>query len=252
MNADTDGPGRDRLIERVRKLYAMAQETESSPHEAEIALRRCQSLMAKFGIREADLETSEFGARKIGREFRAIPGYVKLLGSAVALLHDCLCVAGRTIEFRGYRVDAEVARLSYDYLLSSMERSLKQRKAAGLLLPGRAASFDYRVGYAAAVLERCRLIDAERRAAAPDSAVGSSGELVVRKLAAVRANCTAGLATRRPSRVRYRDGAAHMAGTDDGASVSLDAQVGGSRRGVIDTPDGASARRYSRRTVAKS
>ena len=236
-------PDRDRLIERVKKLYAMARETDSSPHEAEIALRRCQSLMAKFGIQESDLETSDFGARRIDREFRAIPGYVKLLGSAVALLHDCLCVSGRTIEFRGYRVDTEVAGLSYDYLLQSMERSLRQRKSAGLMPPGRAASFDYRVGFAAAVLERCREIDAERRAAerhansVPGESSGDSrgesrgeslggGALVVRKLAAVRANCAQGLSTRRPSRIRYRDGAAHAAGSDDGTQVSLDAQIG--------------------------
>ncbi len=235
--SDTQQPDRERLIERVKKLYAMARETDSSPHEAEIALRRCQSLMARFGIQESDLETSDFGARRIDREFRAIPGYVKLLGSAVALLHDCLCVSGRSIEFRGYRVDTEVAGLSYDYLLRSMERSLRQRKSAGLMPPGRAASFDYRVGFAAAVLERCREIDRERRAAeqSADSRSGTAGgALVVRKLEAVRANCAQGLSTRRPSRIRYRDGAAHAAGSDDGTQVSLDAQIGApGRRGRI-------------------
>lgn len=238
MTSDNQQPDRDRLIERVKKLYAMARETDSSPHEAEIALRRCQSLMVKFGIQESDLETSDFGAQRIGREFRAIPGYVKLLGSAVALLHDCLCVSGRTIEFRGYRVDAEVAGLSYEYLLQSMERSLRQRKAAGLMPAGRAASFDYRVGFAAAVLERCRKIDSERRAvaqAAKEDFTGlGGGALVVRKLEAVRANCVQGLSTRRPSRIRYRDGEAHAAGSDDGTQVSLDAQIGApGKRGRI-------------------
>ena len=44
---------RQKLLERIRKLYAMAQEADSSPHEAEIALRRCQSLMQRFGVSEA-------------------------------------------------------------------------------------------------------------------------------------------------------------------------------------------------------
>ena len=57
---------RQKLLERIRKLYAMAQEADSSPHEAEIALRRCQSLMQRFGVSEADLETPEFSSTKVG------------------------------------------------------------------------------------------------------------------------------------------------------------------------------------------
>jgi len=56
---------REKLLDRIRKLYAMSRESESSPHEAEIAMRRCQSLMDRFGITEADLETSEFGDVRI-------------------------------------------------------------------------------------------------------------------------------------------------------------------------------------------
>jgi len=78
---------REKLLARVRKLYQMSRETESSPHEAEIAMRRCQSLMAKFGISESDLDTSEFGSSSIQRRFRAIPSYVGVMGSAVALLN---------------------------------------------------------------------------------------------------------------------------------------------------------------------
>jgi len=100
---------REKLLDRIRKLYAMSRENDSSPHEAEIAMRRCQSLMARFGITETDLETSEFGTSKVGKAFRAMPNYVSVMGSAVALLHDCLCIKTDTIEFRGFSIDAEVA-----------------------------------------------------------------------------------------------------------------------------------------------
>jgi len=126
---------REKLLNRIRKLYAMSRENESSPHEAEIAMRRCQSLMARFGIAESDLETSEFGSSKIGKAFRAVPNYVSVLGSAVALLHDCLCVKSDTIEFRGFSIDAEVATLTYEYLTDTMERSLKLRKQEGSVAP---------------------------------------------------------------------------------------------------------------------
>lgn len=227
---------REKLLNRIRKLYAMSRENESSPHEAEIAMRRCQSLMSRFGITEADLDTSEFGCSTIGKAFRAVPSYVSVLGSAVALLHDCLCVKSDTIEFRGFSIDADVATLTYGYLTDTMERSLKLRKRDGSVPPGRSSSFDYRVGFALAVLERARQIDAERRAQERQHADGSAseehtaapaGSLIVRKREVVRESCMDGLVTRPARRVRYRPGHAHAAGTGDGERVSLDKQIAG-------------------------
>jgi len=233
---DQERQDREKLLARIRKLYAMSRESESSPHEAEIAMRRCQSLMAKFGITEADLETSAFGSTTIGREFRSVPTYVRVLGSAVALLHDCLCVRGDTIEFRGFSIDADVASLTYQYLSSTMERSLRLRKADGSVAPGRSASFDYRVGFALAVSGRCRAIDHERKAREQSAAATASSadrSLVVRKLAIVRQECGKGLVYGRRSSVRYRDGAAHSAGTSDGKDVSLAEQLSAQRNKAL-------------------
>ncbi|MFK7890354.1 MAG: DUF2786 domain-containing protein [Granulosicoccus sp.] len=220
---------REKLLARVRKLYAMSQESESSPHEAEIAMRRCQSLMDRFGVTEAELETSDFGASHIDRTFRAMPTYVNVLGSAVALLHDCLCVRSNTIEFRGFSIDAEVAALTYSYLTAAMERSLSLQKRSGCVSPGRAASFDYRVGYALAVLERARaIIDDRRRSEEARVNQGNviNGALVLRKQQMVRDACMDDLVDSRPRKIRYRDGDAHRAGHADGNSVSLDTQLG--------------------------
>jgi len=226
---------REKLLDRIRRLYAMSRETQTSPHEAEIAMRRCQSLMAKFGVTEKDLETSDFGSADIGRTLRVVPTYVSVLGSSVALLHDCLCVHTGTIEFRGFAIDAEVAKLTYAYLETSMERSLKQRKAEGSVAPGRSASFDYRVGFALSVSRRCQAIDAERKAAArvaasSNAAGGTGTSLVVRKLELVREACSHDLSGSRRRKVRYRDGAAHSAGSSDGSKVSLNEQMPGERQ----------------------
>lgn len=226
---------REKLLNRIRKLYAMSRENESSPHEAEIAMRRCQSLMARFGITEADLETSEFGSSKIGKAFRAVPNYVSVLGSAVALLHDCLCVKSDTIEFRGFSIDAEVATMTYEYLTDTMERSLKLRKQQGSVAPGRSASFDYRVGFALAVLARARAIDADRKkeeekhrtTVTSGDGIAANQSLVVRKREVVRASCMTGVVPGRAKRVRYRNGEAHTAGTSDGTRVSLEKQISG-------------------------
>ncbi len=232
---------RDKLLGRIRKLYAMSRESESSPHEAEIAMRRCQSLMDRFGITDKDLETSEFGASRIGKAFRAVPSYVGVLGSAVALLHDCICVRSDTIEFRGFSIDAEVASLTYEYLSAAMERSLKIHKTHGTVEPGRSASFDYRVGFALAVLQRARRLDAERRTAEEQAAAeagreqsGPGSSLVIRKREVVRDACMEGLVTRRATKVRYRNGQAHAAGSSDGSRVSLDKQMGNVRRKAVE------------------
>jgi len=231
---------RQKLLERIRKLYAMAQEADSSPHEAEIALRRCQSLMQRFGVSEADLETPEFSSTKVGKGYRSTPAYVSVLGASVGLLHDCLCVDSGNIEFRGFSVDADVAPLTYNYLFNAMERSLKQRKASGDVAPGRSASFDYRVGYAISVMRRCQQIDEERRnrnsvesMQEHVGAVATDHALVVKKLELVREACSGDLARSRPRKVRYRDGEAHRAGASDGDQVSLDQQLDTAKTGRI-------------------
>lgn len=222
---------REKVITRVRKLYAMSQASDSSPNEADIALRRCQSLMEKFGVTLAELETSEFGSSSIGRRFHSVPGYVTLISSAVALLHDCICVDSGEIEFRGFSIDAEVATLTYGYLISAMERSLRLRKKEGSVPPGRSASFDYRVGYGVAVLNRCKAIHQERldaekspSGAKPSGSTGGSS-LVVLKRTLVEENCTDDIQGSRKRKVRFRSGTAHTAGESDGKDVSLDTQL---------------------------
>ncbi len=230
---------RERVLDRVKKLYAMSQATESSPNEAEIALRRCQSLMLRFGITLADLETSDYGSSGIGKSFRAIPSYVTLLSSAVALLHDCICVDSGEIEFRGFSLDAEVAGLTYAYLSKSMERSLRLRKSEGAIPPGRSASFDYRVGYGISVLNRCRKIHAEREALEKQAQKDRSKKqhsqtsLIIRKRELVEENCTADINSAKRRTVKYRQGSAHTAGADDGASVSLDSQLNGNNKSAL-------------------
>ena len=222
------GRERDKLLERVAKLYRMSGETESSPHEAAIALRRCQALMNRFGITEADLQSSEFGATALKASATRVPAHVLFLAQAVALLHDCIVVRGAALEFRGYALDAEVARLTFDYLSEAMERSLAVRKREGGVAAGRAPAFDYRVGYAMSVMERCREIDRERREAEREAAERSEDgrSLVVRKLEAVERECARGLAHGRRRQVRVRAGDAHAAGGADGREVSLSTQIG--------------------------
>ncbi|ASJ70681.1 hypothetical protein IMCC3135_02840 [Granulosicoccus antarcticus IMCC3135] len=227
--APLDAEAREKLLARVRKLFAMAQETEASPHEAEIALRRCQSLMAKFGIAEKDLETSEFG-RQSAHAGKRVPMHIQFLSIAVAKLHGVLFVSGGPdgAHFRGYDIDVRVARLTLDYLSESVERALTARRRTGEFPPGRMASYDYRLAFAKEVSGRVTTIVSERET--EERASSSTGTaLTVRKLEIVRRECGQDLRT---TTVRARgaiDDAAAGAGREDGSRVSLDPQVGSGR-----------------------
>ena len=221
-------PGsRERLLERIRKLYAMAQQTEASPYEAEIALRRCQSLMARFGITEADLETSDLTVDTAWRTKR-VPMHVQDLAMAVGKLHDVLFVLGYDAcpEFRGFQIDVRVAKLTLDYLVDAAERALGARRRAGDFPPGRSAAYDYRRAFAREVDARIEAIVEEReRAERSASATGTA--LTVRKREIVDRECGQDLVWSRPRTRGARHADAVAAGREDGARVSLDAQVEG-------------------------
>jgi len=220
-----DAEAREKLIARVRKLFAMAQETEASPHEAEIALRRCQSLMTKFGISESDLETSEFG-RQTTYTGKRVPMHNTILSMAVANMHDLLYVSGggEPANFRGYEVDVRVACLTLDYLVDAVERALTARRRKGDFPAGRMASYDYRVAFADEVSDRIAVIVNERKAR-EQKASPSGTSLTVRKREIVDRECGQDLVS---STVRARSAvneAAANAGREDGSRVSLDPQV---------------------------
>jgi len=221
----TEPGSRKRLLERIRKLYAMAQQTEASPHEAEIALRRCQSLMARFGITEADLETSDLTADTAWRKKR-VPMHVQDLAVAVGKLHDVLFVLGYDAcpEFRGFEIDVRVAKLTLDYLVDATERALGARRRAGEFPPGRRAAYDYRRAFAFEVGVRIEAIVEEReRTERTASTTGTA--LTLRKREIVERECGRGLTWSSPRTRRAYHADAVAAGREDGARVSLDTQV---------------------------
>ena len=129
------------------------------------------------------------------------------------------------VEFRGYGIDAEAARLTLEYLEGAVEHALGARRRAGGFPAGRSAAYDYRIGFASEVHARVVVIVAER-AAAERATSGTGTALAVRKREIVERECGAGLRTARSRHRGPRDAAA--AGRTDGSRVSLDPQVRGS------------------------
>ena len=108
------------------------------PREAEIARRRCQSLILRYGITESDLQTSQFSTETFHVSNR-VPMHIRWLASAMRSLHSVLFVTGggEAPEFRGFAIDGKVVRMTMEYLEDAMERSLARRRRAGTFPAGR-------------------------------------------------------------------------------------------------------------------
>ncbi len=215
-----------KILGRVRRLYAMAQQGGSSPNEAEIALRRCIKLMDEHGITEADLIEKKFSAERTDNSYTRIPSYVRFLGAAVAELHDCVCIstADGHLEFRGFHADAGVAALTFDYLMTAMQKSLLASRKTGDVRSGRMASTDYRNGFVKALTTRVLKIVRERTT--PQQTIDDQRyALVLRKRDIVQRELTNDVTRTSSARMSYRLTPEAVAGYDAGNRVSLNSQL---------------------------
>lgn len=184
---------KQKLIERVRKLYAMSQDT-SSPKEAAIAARRARVLMDQEGITLKDIkqEQHEFGAHNsnYGKRF---PKWINYMSVQVAKLNDCIGrlerdeLTGVTdIVFQGFDVDALSATLMLDYLVETGARNwkahLKENRELVNAEGMHAARESFRIGFARAIVERLKEMNDQREANKPAS---DGRSLVVIKAALV-------------------------------------------------------------------
>lgn len=215
-----------RLIKRVRDLYAMAQAVDSSPHEAEIALRRCMHLMDKHGICTEDLETSEFKNQVISSGPETELLYVQNLAQWIAALHDCRAVffLGEAIEIRGHDVDVMVAELTLGYLYAAMHRSEALRIKGNEVQAVAASKLQYRNGFSSAIQRRIEQIMLERHQE-QDRNRGTGTSLAVQKMDAVNANCMADVTKKINIEVPFSTTPESLAGMIDGNRVSLDKQI---------------------------
>jgi len=211
----------DKILERIRKLLAMAGDT-SSPNEATIAAGRARKLMDQYQVSEWDLKTDkdeDFGeAVQVQQQT-----WHGMLGIAMAWLNDCNCtteaVPGtsiRLMKFQGYLVDAVTAKELWLYLMGQAEVQAKQVK-------GRKEPF--KQGFAAGVQKQVRDILAERN----KLKMSDGTSLVVCK----RNQVVERYGEMRTSSARRPAGANFAAGFERGSQVSLNRQVGGTSNKLL-------------------
>jgi len=170
---------KEKIIERVRKLMAMAADC-SSPNEAAIAAKRARSVMDKYQISLGDIaDKSEFGSESASKARSRVPLWEQTLVVDIANLNDCIARydnAGRFV-FHGFDVDAKVCKFMFFYLTENGKRTCKwfiQTNPLG-------CRNSFKLGYSVAVGEKIKKI-IEARKAELKTSTGTSLVLVKKSL----------------------------------------------------------------------
>lgn len=186
-------PGR--LLERVRKLLAKAEDESVTPPEAQALTAKAAELMAKYGIDRALLaadqpETDRPADRMVtvGNPWGRVKAHL-LTGLASALRCQCVLLTGRDglrVHIFGYASDLERADLLYTSLLVQMWHGLVAQDVPEWASSPRAYRRSWLLGFASAVVARVRA--AEEAAAGQAGPAGGGGASAASRTALVLAD----------------------------------------------------------------
>jgi hypothetical protein len=167
-------PGR--LLERVRKLLAKAEDESVTPPEAQALTAKAAELMAKYGIDRALLAADQPGTDRpadrmvtVGNPWGRVKAHL-LTGLASALRCQCVLLTARDglrVHIFGYASDLERADLLYTSLLVQMSHGLVAQDVPEWASSPRAYRRSWLLGFASAVVARVR--------AAEEAAAGQAG-----------------------------------------------------------------------------
>ena len=186
-------PGR--LLERVRKLLAKAEDESVTPPEAQALTAKAAELMAKYGIDRAllaaDQPETDCPADRmvtVGNPWGRVKAHL-LTGLASALRCQCVLLTGRDglrVHIFGYASDLERADLLYTSLLVQMWHGLVAQDVPEWASSPRAYRRSWLLGFASAVVARVRA--AEEAAAGQAGPAGGGGASAASRTALVLAD----------------------------------------------------------------
>jgi Protein of unknown function (DUF2786) len=227
----------DRLLDRVRKLLAKAEDEAATPAEAEALTAKAAELMAKYGIDRALLaaarpETDRPDSRLVDiyNPWGRVRAHL-LCGLASALRCQPILVTSEDGTLRvhifGYASDLERTDVLYTSLLIQMWHGLVAAEVPARARSARAWRRSWLLGFAAAVT--ARVLAAEERAAQA-ATVTSDGQpagtalVLADRSLVIRRNVAAAYPRTRTARTTYSG-----SGYDDGYAQGRRADIGTSR-----------------------
>jgi hypothetical protein len=230
-----DTEASDRLLDRVRKLLAKAEDDGVTPPEAQALTAKAAELMAKYGIDRALLaadrpETDQPASRilDIDNPWARVKAHL-LCGLGSALRCHCILLStagpGSRIHVFGYASDIERTDMLYTSVLIQMWHGLAGAQVPDWSNSPRAWRRSWLLGFATAVISRVRAAEhaAACQATAPAAPASSRTALVLADRAQViRRNAEQAYPLTRTARVTYsgsgyRDGYAQGQRADIGS-----------------------------------
>jgi hypothetical protein len=224
-----------RLLDRVRKLLAKAEDESVTPPEAQALTAKAAELMAKYGIDRAllaaeqpDTDRAANRMLDIDNPWARVKAHL-LCGLGSALRCQCILLTTQTgtkVHVFGYQSDLERLDVLYTSVLIQMWHGLSGAQVPAWSRSTRAWRRSWLLGFASAVISRVRAAEHEATVEATDPAApaGSKTELVLADRALViRAEAERTYPLTRTARVTYsgtgyRDGYAQGQRADIGAS----------------------------------
>ena len=214
----------EKILQRIRKLLAMADQTVS-PEEAVVAAQKARKLMDEHNLTRDDIpdEESEFARRVAGHPFKAYPIWMQTIAIYIADYNDCVVDYESTgyrrgdpryIRFSGFKADAIIAGYMFNYLTKNGERLAKaeSRQSRGQFLTG------YATGLALQIKEVINKRKTEQNA--------NVRTLIIDRQAIVKSKFKGARQTRHSTSVHDKE--ATRRGGQAGYSANLNQQVSGS------------------------
>lgn len=238
---------KQKMLEKVRKLLAMARDGRGNENEADTAMRQANKIMAEYGIDEAEADMTAIDAGEMvfgqaqcgpdgrapekGKVYRSMPGYAGVLAVGVARFTDTIVTRtqnkhGDMLVFKGERDDCLLARWLLGVLVHSI---LAEQQASGWTARGDANSF--RMAAASALQKRLQTLAHERRAMYEKAKQESNSRaLIVVDRKGLEIASRFGVQKTRTARSSYRSSGAAIAGQSAGQRINIPAgrPIGGS------------------------
>lgn len=241
MNTD-----RDRALDKIRKLLAMANDGRGNEAEAMIAARQAEAMMRKFNIDYAEAIAKEIksGAGIVHKDVVATakdngtptvrtPTWAQFLAVRVGNLYDApvrfahiktKLGTEQCIRFHGYSADVDVAVWTFEFLVATVNRLCREyRKHPYYIANGRSVMNAYRQGMVDGILRTLQGMIDEKQAVQ----LSSSTALVVVKQDAIE-KTYGEFEYRKATKQEIRDFHAYSAGHEVGKKVQVRTALGGS------------------------
>ena len=129
----------DKILEKIKKLFALS-ENNTSEEESQAALLKARQLLQEHGLSMMDVEVQSedkevrMGCQDVSLDGRTmLPKWITLLAGIIALYFDIGCAFvnkrwGHSVSFYGNKVNAQAAAVAFPNLVSQVEYLAKNYK----------------------------------------------------------------------------------------------------------------------------